>query len=313
MIVVFGSINLDLVAQVERMPKPGETFVGDDFAALPGGKGANQALAARRAGSNVAMYGAVGGDAWGDLALAGLTAAGVDITGVARVAVATGVALIHVARDGENCITVVPGANAFTRAAAVPDDVLDADSVVIVQLEVPLAEVELIAARASARGASVILNAAPARAVDAGVLRRVHALVVNEHEAATLAEGWRVPAQPDAFARELHAAYNCAVVVTLGSRGALAVAEGEMFALASPRVAVVDTTGAGDAFVGALAAAVDRRAQWRRALAEAVSAGSLACGTKGAQPAIPAREAIQALADTVESKLPQFNEGTLPC
>ena len=128
MVVVFGSINLDLVARVPRIPAPGETIAGRTLATLPGGKGANQALAARAAGADVALFGAVGADAFADAALANLRAAGVDLAGVATVAAPTGVALINVADDGENAITVIPGANALARAEAVPDARLPAAS-----------------------------------------------------------------------------------------------------------------------------------------------------------------------------------------
>jgi ribokinase len=297
MIVVFGSINLDLVAQVARIPAPGETLAGNSFATMPGGKGANQALAAARAGARVKMFGAVGRDAFAATALANLEASGVDLAGVAAVDDATGVALIHVDAQGENAITVVAGANGRTRAAQVPDAVLDSATTLVLQLEVPIAEVAELANRAG--NAHVILNAAPAATLPDNLLRRLGTLIVNESEAVVLGTDLRLPTTPDEFAQAAALRYRCTVIVTLGPKGALAVRDGERIAIAAPAMAVVDTTGAGDALVGALAAALDRGAALRQAVAEGVAAGSLACGGRGAQAALPARGAIAALAATL--------------
>ena len=179
MIVVFGSINLDLVARTERLPQPGETIAGHSFAVLPGGKGANQAIAARRAGADVAMAGAVGTDLFAATALSGLTVSGVDVAWVRRDATPTGVALIHVEASGQNAITVIPGANAHVLAATVPAAALGPGTTVVLQLEVPLDAVHDIASRARQRGARVILNAAPARALPAALLAVLDVLVVN--------------------------------------------------------------------------------------------------------------------------------------
>jgi ribokinase len=297
MIVVFGSINLDLVAQVARIPAPGETLAGNSFATMPGGKGANQALAAARAGARVKMFGAVGRDAFAATALANLEASGVDLSGVTAVDDATGVALIHVDAQGENAITVVAGANGRARAAQVPDAVLDSGTTLVLQLEVPIAEVAALVGRAGS--AHVILNAAPAAAFPDSLLRRVGTLIVNESEAMVVGADLRLPTTPYEFAEAAALRYHCTVVLTLGSKGALAVRDGERIAIAAPSVSVVDTTGAGDALVGALAAALDRGALLRQALAEGVAAGSLACSNHGAQAALPARGAIAALAATL--------------
>jgi ribokinase len=283
MVVVFGSINLDLVARVACIPAPGETVAGRTLALLPGGKGANQALAARVAGADVAMFGAVGADAFADAALVNLRGAGVDVAGVATVAAPTGVALINVADDGENAITVVPGANALARADAVPDGCLARGVTLLMQLEVPVAEVAALAARARACGASVVLNAAPAVALPETLLSAVDVLIVNESEAAAYAAAWRLPAAPAAFIRAATERFGLRVVVTLGARGAMTSDAGAIANLPPPDVAVVDTTGAGDAFAGALAAALDRGADTADAAAAGVSAGALACTHAGAQ------------------------------
>jgi len=299
MVLVLGSINLDLVVRVEALPRPGETRTGESFATHPGGKGANQALAARRAGATVALFGAVGGDAFAGPALALLGEGAVDLTGIAVADAATGVALIHVDARGENTITVVPGANARVSASSVPASVLGPETVVAMQLEIPLAEVAAMAHRAHASGARVILNAAPARAVPADVLSDIDVLVVNEIEAATLAPALNAPASPAGFATHLATTFDVATVVTLGAAGLIAVSSDGVIALPAPRVQVVDTVGAGDALVGALAAALDRLESWPRALREGLAAGSLACMSAGAQPAMPFRGAIRAMAETI--------------
>lgn len=283
MVVVFGSVNLDLVARVPRIPAPGETIAGRALASLPGGKGANQALAARRAGASVAMVGAVGRDGFAALALANLAASGVDLTRVATVDAPTGVALVNVDDRGENAITVVPGANAHVRADDVPDALLAPGGTLLMQLEVPVAEVVGLARRAHARGATVVLNAAPALTLPAALLADVDVLVVNEHEAAACARAWRLPESPAGFVAEATERFGVAVVLTLGARGALTRVGGEVVRAAPPAVDVVDTTGAGDAFVGALAAALDRGNGLPTALAEGVRAGAIACTHEGAQ------------------------------
>ena len=297
MVVVFGSINLDLVAQVARMPVPGETVRGQAFATAPGGKGANQALAAARAGASVKMFGAVGRDAFGAAALANLEASGVDLAGVIAVDAATGVAVIHVDAHGENAITVVAGANDEAHAGQVPDNALRPDAILVMQLEVPLAEVMALAGRA--RGTRIVLNAAPALALPIELLQMIDVLVVNENEADVTAAALRLPAEPEQFAVEASEQHGCAVVVSLGSRGAIAAREGELILIDAPATDVVDTTGAGDALVGAFAAALDRGATLRQALADGVAAGSLACTRRGAQAALPMRAEIAALAATL--------------
>jgi ribokinase len=302
-IVVFGSLNVDLVARVARLPSPGETIAGVSFAALPGGKGANQALAAARAGAQVAMVGAVGNDAFADIALSQLTAGGVDVSAVRRVDAPTGVALVHVDDSGQNAITVVAGANALARARSVPIELVDRDVTLLAQLEVPLAEVSAALGEARHRGARVALNAAPAAELPGELLESLSLLIVNEIEAAMIARDLRVPAAPERFATHVDREYGCACAITLGSEGALLAADRRLLRAAAPRVAAVDTTGAGDAFTGALAAALDRAAPWQRALAEAVAAGSLACTVAGAQLALPVRAAIEGLAASIEAKV----------
>jgi ribokinase len=299
MIVVFGSVNLDLVARVDRLPHEGETIAGTSFAALPGGKGANQALAARRAGASVSMSGAVGADGFAGTALRELVAAGIDLQAVRRLDTPTGIALIHVDAAGRNAITVIAGANAHAAPEDVAEGALGPETTLVLQLEVPLEAVAAIAIRARHRGARVILNAAPARPLSGDLIGALDVLIVNEHEAASIAASQAMPAAPADFAAAFHRRNGCAVVVTLGAAGAIAAVDGAMFRVEAPKVRVIDTVGAGDALVGALAAALDRGADWTRAIAEGVAAGALACTVEGAQAALPGRAAIDALAATV--------------
>ena len=297
MIVVFGSVNVDLVARVQQLPQAGETVAGRSFAMLSGGKGANQALAARRAGGDVTLFGCVGRDeALSSTALHGLVRDGVDITGMHRVDAASGVALIHVDDRGENCITVVAGANAHAQASQVPDALLAVGTTVLMQLEVPLHEVAALAHRAHQRGARVILNAAPAAQLSATLLDDVDVLVVNELEAKRLAGSASVDVQA---ACQRLAAPARSVVGTLGPAGALCVHRGATWTQPAPASDVVDTVGAGDAFTATLAVALDRGDTFQSAIRQAVAAGTLACGVAGAQDSMPTREAIDRLAATL--------------
>ena len=267
MVIVFGSINLDLVARVGSIPRPGETLLANAFATTPGGKGANQALAARLAGAQVSMAGAVGRDAFADAALANLARSGVDLRAVARVEEPTGVALINVDDAGENAITVVAGANARAGASQVADDWLVPGNTLLMQLEVPIEEVACLASRARSHGVRVVLNGAPAAPLPDALLADVDFIVVNEHEHAVC-----LGARPAG-----------GVVLTLGARGAQLDWQGQRCHASPPAVDVVDTTGAGDALCGAFAAALDRGSPPADALREGVRAGALACTHAGAQ------------------------------
>jgi ribokinase len=300
MILVFGSINFDLVTRIDRFPKPGETIAGSSFAMYPGGKGANQALAAARAGAKVRMIGAVGRDAFAEPALELLVAGGVDLSGVERVDGATGCATILVDAAGENCIAIVAGANAHADPAGIADEDLTPNALLVLQQEVNAGANATLLERAHRLGARTLLNAAPACPVSRDVVDQLDLLVVNELEAAALGEALGWPVAPEPFARAAVGSHaGLTVVVTLGANGALAVNEEQMWRLHAPAVEVVDTTAAGDAFVGALAAALDRGNDLPSALRFGVAAGSLACSVRGAQSALPDRAAIDALLPSV--------------
>lgn len=302
MIVVFGSINVDLVTAVPRLPGPGETVKGPDHQTFPGGKGANQALAARRAGAEVAMVGAIGRDGFAPVALDLLKADGVDLSGVAAVDAPTGIAMIAVDAKAENLIIVASGANTRAAGAGVGTRLAAGDTLLL-QHEVPDAENVVAAGLARARGARVLLNAAPAAAVAEGLIELLDVLVVNEHEAAEVGAAANLPADPIAFAQAFAERFDAVAVVTLGAEGAFAAAPGETYRIPAYPARVVDTTAAGDCFVGAFAAALDRGAGLRDALVEGVAAGSLAVETAGAQPSLPTRSAIAARADKLRARL----------
>lgn len=284
MILVFGSINVDLILPVPRLPHPGETVLGGDYAILPGGKGANQALAARRAGSQVAMAGAVGADSFAALAVEPLTRAGTDTSLVREVAGPTGLAAIFVAEHGENAIAVASGANRAPRAADVPDAMLGPGTILLAQMEVPPDENAALIRRTRAAGGRSILNLAPALPFDRALLPMIDLLVANEAEAATLG----------ADAAGLAALLGQALIVTRGPDGATAwLAGGGRLAVPALPIEAIDTTGAGDTFLGVLAAGIDQGLLLETALRRASAAAGLACLRQGAQTAIPDRAAIE--------------------
>ena len=295
MILVFGSLNIDLVVRVKSLPAPGETVLGPSYDVVAGGKGANQALAAARAGAAVAMIGAVGKDAFGEIALAELAVAGVDLAGVARGGPRTGAAFITVDRKGENEIVVASGANLKARQSPVPDAALGPETLVVLQMEVPVRENWTLARRARACGARVLLNAAPAQPLSAEALASLDWLVANEIEIAAIASaaGHRNE-DPHVAGAALAAATGIAVVVTLGSQGAVAYAGGEAWEIGALPITPVDSTAAGDAFVGTLAAALEAGAALPAALRRGSVAGALACLVAGAQPSLPTRAAVDA-------------------
>ncbi|MBO6754886.1 MAG: ribokinase [Roseibium sp.] len=298
MITVFGSINLDLVVSVPRLPGPGETVSGPDHQSFAGGKGANQALSARRAGADVAMVGAVGNDAFADLALANLRLSGVDLSGVRALDGATGLALIGVEDSGENQIIVASGANARVDAEWL-DGRLTPGAWLLVQGEVRVDQIETAMTAARRAGTKVFFNPAPVPGSSLkALLDLTDVLVVNEGEARDVAEALDLPADPEAFAAAF-AAKDRIAVVTLGGAGAVACSRERTIRCRPPAIDVVDTTGAGDAFCGALAAALDAGLNLDLGVRRAVAAGALACQVTGAQSSAPDAKAISDMAGNV--------------
>ncbi len=295
-IVVFGSLNMDLVIQAPRHPRPGETLTGGPFRTIPGGKGANQAVAAARMGGQVTMIGAVGVDGFGDELIANLAAAGVDTSRIDRSPEATGLALITVSESGENTIVLAPGANGTVsvKTAWENEDVIAAADALLLQLEVPLSAVLAAAQIAGRHRVPVILNPAPTRPLPAELLRHVSYLIPNEHEAALLA-GLPTGAVEEAAraATALRKMGVGQVIVTLGERGALLCGDNVPTVMSSFPVQAVDTTAAGDAFLAAFAVALTEGKSAVEAVRWGCAAGALACTVLGAQPSLPTRAAVE--------------------
>jgi ribokinase len=295
-VTVVGSINMDLVVTAERLPAPGETIAGTDFQRFGGGKGANQALAAARMGASVAMVGKVGQDEAGRSLVGELLRAGVEIGRIGRAEGPTGTAVITVAADGTNTIVVVPAAN----FALTPEDVADAREVIagsdvlLLQLEVPIETVVAAASIAREAGVPVFLNPSPVRPLPTALLDGLAYLVVNETELAVLTAGAGDPAP-------LFAAGVQRIVLTLGERGGQLLEPDAARDVAPFRVPSVDTTAAGDAFVGALAALQPERGL-DAALEVASAAGALATMRMGAQPSLPTLAEVDAFLLTRRSR-----------
>ncbi|WNM35249.1 ribokinase [Streptomyces sp. Li-HN-5-11] len=295
-LLVVGSANADLVIGVERRPGAGETVLGGDLAVHPGGKGANQAVAAARLGARTALLARVGDDAHGRLLLDSLRAAGADPVGVLAGGAPTGVALITVDPSGDNSIVVSPGAN----ARLTPGDVraatglLHASRVVSAQLEIPLETVVEIVRNLPA-ASRFVLNPSPPRPLPQEVLDACDPLIVNEHEAKVILGGSDVGGSPEDWARALLARGPRSVVVTLGAEGALVASADRVARVPSVTVDAVDTTGAGDAFTAALAWRLGAGAPLPEAAAYAARVGALAVTKRGAQESFPTAAEVDAL------------------
>ncbi len=299
-IAVVGSLNIDLVLRVAEFPRPGETVAGGDLGRVPGGKGANQAVAAARLGARVAMAGAVGDDDAGRQLLRALRDDGVSVREVARLTgVPTGAALIVIDRHGENQIVISPGANGRVdarRARRLRGFLARCDAVLL-QNEIPLAATRETVAAAASGGARVILNPAPAFRVSRRMLGDIAAIIVNETEAATILRTsvTGAGAARDAASRLAERVGGATAVVTRGRRGAVVAADGRVRSIRAFRVNAVDTTAAGDAFVGAFVVAWLERGDPFTAARVACAAGALAATRLGAQPSLPRRAAVDRL------------------
>ncbi len=290
MITIFGSINMDLIATTDRLPKPGETVAGNGFSTAAGGKGANQALAARRAGATVRLSGAVGNDGFAEPALDLLQAAGTDLSAVRRVSEPTGTALILVGGDGENMIAVVPGANGTNTAehATAAVAALNPGDTLMLQFEIPVAAVETALNAAKAKGVRTVLNLAPLIPEAARLGRLAGIVIANETEFERLAgQDNMSAAEREAALVRLHGETGQTLIVTLGGDGVVAIRDGELSHAKGLVIEPVDTVGAGDTFCGYFAASLDQGLDFHASLRRAAVAGSLACLKPGAQPSIP--------------------------
>ncbi|WP_405797164.1 ribokinase [Streptomyces longwoodensis] len=296
-LLVVGSANADLVIGVERRPGAGETVLGSDLAVHPGGKGANQAVAAARLGARTALLARIGDDAYGRLLLESQRAAGVDTVGVLVGGAPTGVALITVDPSGDNSIVVSPGANArlAPRDVRAATSLFHASRVVSAQLEIPLETVEEVV-RTLPPDTRFVLNPSPPRPLDTEVLAACDPLIVNEHEAKVLlGEAYDVASGPEDWARLLLAKGPRSVVVTLGARGALVASSEGVVRVGAVAVDAVDTTGAGDSFTAALAWRLGAGASLAEAAAYAARVGAVAVTRRGAQESFPTADEVEAL------------------
>ncbi len=295
MLLVFGSINLDLAFSAPSLPLAGQTVLGTGMRASPGGKGANQAHAAQRYGLATALVGAVGNDDFARPALVNLQSAGVDLSGLQRLAGATGCAAIVVDAAGQNQIVVAPGVNLALRHEAVTAQQLGRARAVLLQMETDPAQNLALLARARQHGCLTALNNAPAHALPADMLGGLNLLVVNEGELQATAQGAGLPADaPATWLSAISKLGPARVVLTLGQAGALACDHGTMLHVDALAVRALDTTGAGDTFTGVVVAALVEGRTMADALSRASTAASLACTRPGAQTAQPDRDEIEA-------------------
>jgi len=297
MITVIGSVNMDLIATTPRLPEPGETVSGTDFATAQGGKGANQALAAQRAGAAVTMCGAVGDDAYGTEALALLDRAGADLSSVRRVKGPTGIAVILVGGDGENMIVVIPGANGHVSTQDAEQAVarMGDNDTLLLQMEIPEASIEAALKASRSKGVRSILNIAPLTDAVERLAPLADIVIANETEFARLSG--RSAETVDAAKVELtalHTKTGQCMIVTLGGDGVLWAKDGTIKHVASLKIKPIDTVGAGDTFCGYLAQGLDAGMDFAAAIHRAAAAGALACLKPGAQPSIPLSTEVDA-------------------
>ncbi len=296
-ILVIGSSNTDMVVKADRLPAPGETVLGGTFLMNPGGKGANQAVAAARLGGRVTFVAKVGNDIFGQQAVSGFREEGINTTYILTdVNQPSGVALINVDATGENCITVAPGANANLLPAETETALqsAEADTLLLLQLEIPLPTVEYVVQQAANREIRVILNPAPAQVLPPTLFPNLFLITPNETEAELLTD-IRVTDVPTAeqAARKLHEMGVTNVIITLGSKGAYAYSENRGQLIPTAAVKAVDTTAAGDCFNGALTVGLSEGQSLPDAIAFACKAASISVTRMGAQASMPKRSEIE--------------------
>ena len=294
MVIVFGSLNVDMVFPVPTMPRPGETLLCEGYKLYPGGKGANQAVAAARAGAETFMFGCIGNDVFGQICRASLASSGAHTQHLFTHETPTGCATICVDAKGENMITVASGANLFARSSSVPDALLEASSTLVLQMETPPSDNWKLIERAAQKGSRILLNLAPASLLPETILQALSILVVNQGEASNLGTNLGFgEVSPPLIAQRISRHYGITCIVTLGAEGVLATTPQGTWELPALPITPLDTTAAGDAFVGVLAATLDKGLPLEKALRYAVAASGLACTSEGAQPSLPTYQQIE--------------------
>jgi len=301
MIIVFGSLNIDMVMPVGHFPQPGETVLCHvDYLSRPGGKGSNQAVAAARAGAKVAFVGKVGDDSFGRRCINNLKNHSIWAAGIGISERPTGCATIAVDAQGANFVIVAPGANLDATADQVPDEVMTDKNILLAQMEVPAPETFAVLARAHAQGCTTILNAAPAAQLSPEVLHTVDYLIMNEIEVQQLAQGLGLTeTDPLKLAPMIARQGNLACIITMEAKGSVAARDGAVYTVGALAVDVVDTTGAGDAFCGIFAACLQKGHDWIDALHRASVGASLSCLGMGAQSDTPSLDDIATQLDHV--------------
>ncbi|MGE4313802.1 MAG: ribokinase [Pseudobdellovibrionaceae bacterium] len=307
MIIVFGSNVLDLFFHQADLPPHDTALFLDSHEEAPGGKGANQAVAAAKAGSEVRFYGALGDGGHGRQMYKNLASYGIDVSGIQMVETPSGLATIFVnEEDGTHRIVVSQGANLLAKQDKIPDKHLNSNTIVLVQGELPIGETEALIVRAKKNGATTVMNFAPATAkISEALLNNLDYMIVNEHEAELLGKAMNEATEDKiALAQNLRSRFNMNMLITLGAKGALACDEGGLHEISPLKIKAVDTVGAGDAFTGYFCSALDQGKSLEEAYRSASVAGSLACTRVGAQTALPKK-------NEVETFLPQISVSRL--
>lgn len=294
--IVFGSANYDITVSIPAIPKLDHILPIESAIHCVGGKGANQAVVARRAGSDVSLYATIGNDALGDMILKSLLAEGVTVRGITRISRSTGLGLI-LAENRHHRVIYVQGANRFLDPQIVPDEILERGAMVLIQGDVPMRANEALLQRAKDRGCIIVLNLGPYAFVEEEYLRLVDYLIVNQHEGEALGAQLRLDSSDKSLlAANISRRFGCTFMITLGSEGAVAATpQGGIIPVKAVSVQAVDTVGAGDTFVGYFAAAIERGERLGDALEQASVAAAIACCEVGAQNSIPYRQEVEGL------------------
>ena len=290
MILVFGSINADFFLNVESLPRPGETVLCPSYTFYPGGKGANQAVAAARLGAEVMFAGSVGKDPYGGQVLKSLRDVGINLKLVNSRGTTTGTAFVVVAEDGENQIVVASGANLETCSNQIKDSDLSLCTHIVLQLEVPIKEIEDIIFRAKAAGCKIILNYAPANVIQATAIECCDYLIMNEIEANSL---FGQKKEVEEYAIEFSKRFDAECIITLGPKGSLLATREGLYKIDALEVEAIDTVGAGDMFVGAFSAGLFKGGCTTSSLQRATVASGLVCKFNGAQPSLVTSQLVE--------------------
>ncbi len=308
-ILVIGSINQDLVVYAPHHPKIGETILGSDFQTFPGGKGANQAIAAARLGGNVQMIGCVGNDAFGETLLQNLNKNLVDTSSVKKVSQSTGVALITVDASGQNTIVVVPGANSALGEMDVADlsTFIQAADILVLQLEIPLEVVIKAIDIAYENEVIIILNPAPAQMIPSPTLQKVTYMVPNENEISSMTSV-EINADTDILiaAEQLFSEGSQQVILTMGEKGAYYLSPNQKFHIPAFQVNMIDSTAAGDAFIGGFAVGLINGHDLQHAMLHASAAGALAVTRQGAQTSLPDEKEVEDFLNSKSDEVANF-------